>query len=342
MPETSTESSQDESRDARLSIVRLATPSEAPDFGSDVRAGLTASPKVLQPKYFYDELGSILFEAICALPEYYVTRAESAILAAHAGEIVGELRGPVRLVELGSGSSVKTRYVIEALLARQERLEYSPIDISESAVGGSCDGLLRTYPALDIRAFVGDYLSTFAALPQHQAGSDETLLVLFLGSTIGNLTPEAGLDLLRTVRDRLAPGDALLLGTDLVKPEERLVPAYDDALGVTACFNLNLLVRINRELGGAFDLRAFSHRAVWNRELSRVEMHVVSRRKQRVRIEALDLEVSFEEEEFVLSECSYKFDRERAAELAEDAGFELARRWTDPDQLFGSNLLVAV
>lgn len=343
MPSATPEPAPVPEEDSRLSIVRLPSAADAPSFASDVRAGLTASPKVLQPKYFYDELGSILFEAICELPEYYVTRAESAILAAHAGEIVAELPGPVRLVELGSGSSIKTRHVIEALLARQPRLEYTPIDISESAVAGSCDGLLRRYPELSIRAFVGDYLSAFAALPHRERReAGETLLVLFLGSTLGNLTEEEGIGLLRAVRDRLAPGDALLLGTDLVKPEEVLVPAYDDALGVTAAFNLNLLLRINRELGGSFDLRGFAHRAVWNRDLARIEMHLVSRRGQRVRIEALGLEIAFEEGESILSECSYKFDRERTARVAAGAGFELARRWMDPDRLFGSNLLLAV
>lgn len=329
--------------DPRLSVVRLPIPREAPDFAVDVREGLTATPKFLYPKYFYDELGSILFEAICALPEYYVTRAESSILAARAGEIVAELERPVRLVELGSGSSIKTRYVIEALLARQEHLEYTPIDISESAIAGSCDGLLRNYPRLSIRAFVGDYVGTFAALPTRERGpSDATLLVLFLGSTIGNLDPERGAELLRAVRARLAPGDAMLLGTDLVKPEEVLVPAYDDALGVTAAFNLNLLARINRELGGRFDLAAFCHRAVWNGELSRVEMHLVSRIDQRVAIDGLGLEVAFAAGEAILSECSYKFDEESTAKLARAAGFELARRWTDGERRFGSNLLRAV
>lgn len=350
MLETSPESSQEPTpaqggapdADPRLQVVRLPSPSDAPDFASDVRSGLTATPKVLQPKYFYDELGSILFEAICELPEYYVTRAESAILAAHAGEIVAELQGPVRLVELGSGSSIKTRHVIEALLDRQPRLEYSPIDISESAVVGSCDGLLRRYPELSIRAFVGDYLSAFRVLPRRERkAAGETLLVLFLGSTLGNLTDEEGVGLLRALRGRLAPGDGLLLGTDLVKPEDVLIPAYDDALGVTAAFNLNLLLRINRELGGGFDLRSFSHRAVWKPELARMEMHLVSRRRQRVRIDALDLDVGFEEGEAILSECSYKFDLERVHRIAAAAGFELARRWADPDRLFGTNLLLA-
>lgn len=330
-------------RDPRLSIVELVHPEIAPDFASDVRAGLTAERKLLQPKYFYDALGSILFEAICELPEYYVTRAESAILEAHAGEMVAELPGRVRLVELGSGSSIKTRYLIEALLARQRQLVYSPIDISESALRGSCDGLLRAYPGLAIEAFVGDYLGAFAVLPERQREDPtETVLVLFLGSTLGNLSPADGIELLREVRRRLAPGDALLLGTDLVKPEEVLVPAYDDPLGVTAAFNLNLLLRINRELGGHFDVRAFFHRALWNAERSRIEMHIVSRSAQRVAIDALGIEVPFADGETILSECSYKFDRDGVAGMAGAAGFRLTRRWTDAGELFGSNLLVAV
>jgi len=332
-----------EEQDPRLSVVRLPVPDDAPSFGSDVREGLSATPKYLYPKYFYDELGSILFEAICVLPEYYVTRAEAAILVAHAGEMVAGLERPVELVELGSGSSIKTRYLIEALLARQAQLVYSPIDISESAIEGSCDGLLRTYPELSIRAYVGDYVGTFATLPRHERGlARGSILVLFLGSTLGNLETADRVELLRAVRARLAPGDAMLLGTDLVKPAAILEPAYDDALGVTAAFNLNLLARINRELGGRFDLAAFRHRAVWNAERSRVEMHLVSRREQTVAIEGLEMEVSFAEGESILSECSYKFDRETIVELADTAGFELSRRWTDPDRLFGSNLLVAV
>ena len=329
--------------DDRLSIVELAVPEDRSDFGQDVRAGLSADPKHLDPKYFYDELGSLLFEAICALPEYYVTRAEAAILAAYAGEMVGSLEGPVRLLELGSGSSSKTRYVIEALLARQPSLVYSPIDISRSAIDGSCEGLLRAYPELSIRAFVGDYLTTFDSLPHHdRARTPETFLVLFLGSTIGNLTPAARVELLRAVRESLAPGDALLLGADRVKGEDVLVPAYDDALGVTAAFNLNLLVRINRELGGRFDLSGFRHRAVWNAELSRMEMHIVSRAAQRVELRDLGFEASFEPEEAVLSECSYKFDDASLHELAEASGFEPTRGWTDSQQLFSSSLLTAV
>ncbi len=329
--------------DERLSIVELASAERGPDFGEDVRRGLSARPKYLDSKYFYDELGSLLFEAICALPEYYVTRAEASILQAHAGEMVAGLEEPVRLIELGSGSSTKTRYVIEALLARQRALHYSPIDISRSAIEGSCEGLLRAYPELSIEAFVGDYLTTFDALPHHDRERNPgTLLVLFLGSTVGNLAPEGRVELLRAVRARLAPGDALLLGADRVKGEDVLVPAYDDALGVTAAFNLNLLVRINRELGGRFDLARFHHRAAWNGERSRMEMHIVSHTAQRVAIEGLGLEVAFGEGEGVLSECSYKFDEASLDELAAAAGFERTRAWTDPDRLFSSSLLTAV
>ena len=329
--------------DDRLSIVELTPAEPGPDFGADVRRGLTARPKVFDPKYFYDELGSLLFEAICALPEYYLTRAEASILETYAGEMVAGLPGPVRLIELGSGSSTKTRFVIEALLAGQGGLQYSPIDISRSAIEGSCEGLLRAYPELSIRAFVGDYLTTFDALPHHDRGTAPgTLLVLFLGSTVGNLAWGGRVELLGAVRSRLAPGDLLLLGADRVKGEEILVPAYDDALGVTAAFNLNLLVRINRELGGHFDLEGFHHRAVWNRELSRMEMHIVSRGPQRVAIDGLDLEVSFGAGEAVLSECSYKFDEASLGELAAATGFERARGWTDSEGLFSSSLLKAI
>lgn len=331
----------DATQDPRLSIVHLAPETGSPTFGEEVRAGLSAHPKHLHPKYFYDELGSLLFEAICALPEYYLTRAETEILDGSADEIVAGLVPPVHLFELGSGSSVKTRDVIEALLARQEELEYSPIDISESAIRGSSDGLLRVYPGLSIRAFVGDYLGTLAALPERDPEAPGTFLVLFLGSTIGNLAPAEAEELLRAVRRRLAPGDALLLGADLRKSEEILVPAYDDPLGVTSAFSRNLLARINRELGGEFDLARFFHRAVWNGEEGRVEVYLVSRERQTVPIRGLSFEASFEAGEAVLSECCYKFEPEGIARLAEATGFTVAGRWTDSRGLFSSNLLVA-
>jgi L-histidine N-alpha-methyltransferase len=232
-------------------------------FGEEVRDGLTAAPKILQPKYFYDELGSVLFTAICALPEYYLTRAEAEILHTRAGEIAASLPGPVRLVELGSGDGRKTRLLIDALLARQGRLDYFPIDISRSALEASSQELLATYPNLRVTAWVGEYQLGMRAIREQDERRPENnhrhTLVLFLGSTIGNLAPEERAVLLRHVRGMLEPGDGLLLGADLKKDEATLTAAYDDELGVTAAFDLTRLSRINRALGGGFDLRAFRH-----------------------------------------------------------------------------------
>jgi dimethylhistidine N-methyltransferase len=324
----------------RLSLRRVARDAARRTFADDVRAGLTASPKVLQPKYFYDELGSLLFGAICALPEYYVFRAESEILRARAGEIAAWLPGPVRIVELGSGDARKTRLLIEALLARQETLEYVPLDISESAVETSSRALLYSYPRLRITGYIGDYHAALRAVREDRTAPGRTL-VLFLGSTLGNLDPEERPALLSAVRDMLRPGEGFLVGTDLKKSESVLIPAYDDALGVTAAFNLNLLVRINRELGGEFDLAAFRHRVLYNREEGRIEMHLESRREQTVAIRGLGIEVPFAEGETIHTENSYKFDPGQIAALAAATGFEVRRTWTDSGGRFASNLLVA-
>lgn len=324
----------------RLSFRRATHESVRRTFAEDVRDGLTASPKVLQPKYFYDELGSRLFEAITALPEYYPTRAEAEILRNHAGEIVAALGGPVWLLELGSGDGQKTRLLIEALLARQEKLEYVPVDISESAVEASSRALLFSYPALRITAYIGEYYAALRTIRDERTGPGRTL-VLFLGSTIGNLDPEERRALVREVRALLHPGEGFLLGTDLKKPESVLLPAYDDPLGVTAAFNLNLLVRINRELGGEFDLAGFRHRAVWNREEGRIEMHLESRHAQRVAVRALGIEVPFAAGETIHTESSYKFDLGQIAALAAQTGFDLRKSWTDSGGRFASSLLVA-
>jgi len=313
---------------------------ELPSFAEDVRSGLTAQPKILYPKYFYDELGSRLFEAITALPEYYPTRAEAEILHAHAGEIAAALGGPVWAVELGSGDGQKTKLLIEALLARQGTLEYVPVDISESAVQTSSRSLLFSYPDLRITAYIGDYHASLRRIREERVGPGRTL-VLFLGSTIGNLDPEERLSLVRDVRNLLNPGEGFLLGVDLKKSESMLIPAYDDPLGVTAAFNLNLLARINRELGGEFDLAAFRHRVLYNREAGRVEMHLESRRAQTVPIRDAGIEVSFEEGETIHTESSYKFDLDQVAALAAETGFELRKTWMDSGGRFASNLLVA-
>ena len=331
-----------ETQEQRLRLSHVgAVRVDAPTFAEDVRRGLTASPKFLFPKYFYDELGTLLFEAITALPEYYPTRAEAEILRDHADDILAALGGPVWLLELGSGDGQKTRLLIEALLARQGTLEYVPVDISESAVEGSSRSLLFSYPALRITAYVGEYHRALRKIREDRVAPGRTL-VLFLGSTLGNLDPEERRVLLRDVRALLNPGEGFLLGVDLKKPESVLIPAYDDALGVTAAFNLNLLGRINRELGGGFDLRAFRHRAIYNPREGRVEMHLESRRDQTVAIAELGIEVPFATGETIHTESSYKFDRGLIEALAADTGFELRQMWTDSEERFASNLLVSV
>ncbi len=327
----------------RLQIREVGSDFAASTFAEDVRRGLTSSPKFLLPKHFYDALGSKLFEAICELPEYYVTRAETEIFVEHAREIAAALGGPVRLVELGSGEGRKTRLLIEALLDRQEALEYLPIDISRTAIEQSSEKLLLSYPGLRIDAWVGEFVPTLRALSKATpAPKGSRTLVLFLGSTLGNLEPPERVTLLSSVRELLCPGDGWVLGVDLRKPASVLIPAYDDALGVTAAFNLNLLMRINRELGGGFDLASFRHLARWNDERSRIEMHLESRRRQTVPIRELGLEISFDEGETIHTESSYKFESEQIAKLAAETGFKLERVWTDSNRRFGSHLLVAV
>jgi L-histidine Nalpha-methyltransferase len=334
----------DLNRPVRLRMYRFVSESGPETFAEDVRAGLSARPKFLPPKYFYDGLGSRLFEAICELPEYYLTRAESEILRNHAEAIIAAVPGPSRLIELGSGSAEKTRFLIEALLHRQDRLHYLPIDISETSLERSTEELLRVYPHLSITAFVADYFQALGALWQRDDNErrSERTIALFLGSNIGNFEPDQSLAFLRMVRRVLRPADAMLVGADLKKPPEILIPAYDDALGVTAAFNLNLLVRINREMGGDFDLKKFEHRAIYNEELGRVEMHLVSRERQTVRIQAIDLEAGFERGETIHTENSYKYDLEQLSRLAAQAGFSLAKTWFDSARRFSFNLLTAV
>lgn len=329
---------------SRLAWRRLGAGPRASAFADDVRAGLTSSPKSLPPKYLYDPLGSVLFEAITLLPEYHLTRAETEILEAHAPAIAAALPAPVRLVELGSGNDRKARLLIEALLARQERLLYAPIDISESALAASAARLLETYEGLSIVALAGEYapgLQAVARDPELRRDGHRSTLVAFLGSTLGNLEPADRLSLLRTIRAALAPGDALLVGVDLVKPARVLVPAYDDPLGVTAAFDLNLLARINRELGGTFDLAAFRHRAVYDEGLRRVEMHLVSRRQQTVWIRDLDLAVPFDRGETIHTESSYRFDEAEMGDLARAAGFQVLGSYRDGEARFATFLFGA-
>jgi L-histidine N-alpha-methyltransferase len=308
-------------------------------LAEDVRRGLSSKPKRFLPKYFYDQLGSQLFEAICLLPEYYLTRAENEILEHYADEIVSSLDGNTTLLEMGSGSASKTRLIIEALLRKQQELLFIPVDISASALDSSSRILLQSYPQLKVEAYAADY---FAGLAEVGKKPRARTLALFLGSNVSNFDPDEALKFLRALRQVLREGDALLLGADLKKERRVLEAAYNDALGVTAAFNLNVLARINRELGGNFDLRAFQHRAFYNEAVGRVEIYIESMRAQTVAISELEMEVQFGAGEQIHTENSYKYDLSDIARLAGETGFTPARTWLDQKQQFSSNLLLAV
>jgi len=299
---------------------------------ADVREGLTGSPKTLPPKWFYDAHGSELFEEITALPEYYPTRAEREILLARAGEIAAA-SGARTLVELGSGSSEKTRHLLDALTGLHT---YVPVDVSESALTLAGRALAADRPGLDVHALIADFTAplTLPATPGPR-------LVAFLGGTVGNLLPAERAGFLAAVRGLLAPGDALLLGTDLVKDEEVLVRAYDDAAGVTAAFNRNVLSVVNRELGADFDPAAFGHVAVWDAGHEWIEMRLRSLTAQTVKIPALELAVDFAAGEELRTEVSAKFRKEGVRHELSLAGLELTHWWTDEEARFALSLSVA-
>ena len=326
----------------RRSLPEPAAMSLAPpamSLADEVRAGLTATPKTLPTKYLYDELGSALFEVICLLPEYYLTRAEASILRANAADIIGAVGRALEIVELGSGTATKTRLLLDAALRRQGSLRYSPIDISSSALDATVQALHAEYPAIDVRPHATDY---FEGLARFSRDGVARTLVLFLGSNVGNFEPYEAQRTLRAVRHALKPGDALLLGADMKKDVAVLEAAYNDSLGVTAAFNKNLLLRINRELGGHFDLSAFAHHASYNAAEGRIEMHLRSIKSQRVTVDVLGLEIDFERGETIHTESSYKYDALQIKELAEATGFELKRTWSDRTDSFTSNLFIAV
>lgn len=310
------------------------------DFQRDVAEGLSATRKWLAPRWFYDDLGSALFDAICFLPEYYVMRAEAEVLTSHRDEIVAAFGENVRLVELGSGAARKTRILLDAITKRQTEVEYVPVDVDGGMLARVAHDLQQEYPNVRVRPVTADFSRPSLALQQAGAFEGSTI-VLFLGSTIGNLDPDAAVAMLRDLRSALRPGDALFLGADLRKSKAILEPAYDDPLGVTAAFNLNLLARINRELGGHFDLTAFRHRAFYDETLGRIEMHLVSTRAQRVRIDALDREFAFEANETIHTESSYKHDDTTLDGLARDSGFAFHKRWTDARSWFADALMLA-
>ncbi len=345
----------------RFRLIALPTEARRSAFARDVAAGLTACPKRLSCCYFYDADGSRLFEDICELPEYYLTRAERAILERHAGEIADCFQEPTTLVELGSGNAAKTRLLIAAFLERLGGTgwpptgdtprptpaggqpvapdgvvqRYVPVDICRTVLEDSSLELLQAFPRLEILAVAAEYQE---ALRHLKSEADRPKLVLWLGSNIGNFARAEAAAFLRQVRATLSPGDRLLVGIDLRKDRSLLEPAYDDAQGVTAQFNKNLLARINRELGGRFDPQHFRHLALYNDPEGRIEIYLVSTRRQQVSIDELRVVVSFAEGERIHTEDSYKYALAEIDELARAAGLTLLNQWSDPDGLFSENL----
>jgi L-histidine Nalpha-methyltransferase len=319
-------------------LVHTITADATYEFAGDVRAGLTKpGQKELPSRYLYDDIGSALFEVISFLPEYGLTRADERLLRRHSHDIVERLPAPIAVAELGSGSGKKTRWILEALCRRQ-RTFYYPIEISPSALA-MCERELRDIDSVSILGFERQYLDGLLEVAAQRRG--QHLLVLFLGSTIGNFDRPAGVKFLAEVRRILQPGDSLLLGTDLEKASAELLAAYDDELGVTAAFNLNLLARINRELEADFDLLQFEHVARVNCADRSVEMHLRSKQKQTVSIPAAELMVEFQRDETIWTESSHKYSLEEVAEMAGHAGFRCEAQWTDEQWPFAENLLIA-
>ena len=309
------------------------------NFAGDVRAGLLRpGQKELPSKYLYDEVGSALFEVISVLPEYGLTRADERLLGRHAVDIVGRLKSHVLVAELGSGTGRKTRWILEAL-ARRQRTTYCPIEISPTALA-RCQSELGQIEYVSIVGFERPYLDGLLAAASGRR-ENEHLLVLFLGSTIGNFDRDAGERFLAEVRRILYPGDAMLLGTDLEKPVPQLVAAYDDSIGVTAAFNLNLLTRINRELDADFDLAGFRHEARYNFPERRIEMHLRSLRGQSVTIAGSGCTVSFTKDETIWTESSHKYRADEIPAMARRTGYRCDAQWLDSEWPFAENLLIA-
>src|SRR5262245_32929235 len=319
----------------------MITTAAAVEFASDVRRDLQLILKQLQSKYLYDPLGSSLFEAICRLPWYRITRAEHRLLAAHAEEIVAALDAePTTIVELGCGSGEKLAAHAEALQRAGGSGRVHITDSSWQALEESEQRLTR----LQHVSVVGHQSTYEVGLRRAARARDGhgSMLVLLLGSNIGNFDAPAALAFLKRIRDVLEPGDLLLLGADLVKPQSELQLAYDDPLGVTAAFNKNLLVRINRELGGTFNLDAFTHRAAWNRDEQRIEMHLVSRATQSVTVTASGISVPFVHDEHIWTESSYKYEPDQVERMGVETGFALRDQWIDRDARFALSLMVGV
>lgn len=334
-------------------------PTVAEAVAHEARIGLTSAPKTLSPWLFYDEAGSHLFEQITELPEYYLTRTERGIFATHADEILRAAAsateedvtahpgGELTLIELGAGTATKTGLLLSAAVRQQGSVVYQPVDVSETALAEAHDNILQNIPGVTVRCQVADY--TREALPLNRLAGTRTL-ALYIGSSIGNFTPEDARDVLRNLRAQLLPGDRLLLGTDLEpgahKTEATLLAAYNDASGVTAAFNLNVLTRLNRDLGANFEVEQFRHQACWNPGKARIEMHLTSLCVQRVRIpgnsSGAALTIDFAAGESIHTENSYKFSAAKVNALLAAAGFRMARSWRDVHDLFAVTLATAI
>jgi dimethylhistidine N-methyltransferase len=309
----------------------------ADPIAAAVTEGLMSRPKWLPSWLFYDAAGSRLFDQITELPEYYVTRTERALLADHAGDLIALAAGDqaLRIVELGAGSCDKTRLLLAAAVERQDTVLYEPVDVSETALAEAQERIEREIPGTLVSPRVQDYTRGFTLDPPMHG---ERRLVLYIGSSIGNFELAEAQSLLNSIRAALVPGDALLLGVDLVKDASVLVPAYDDAAGVTAAFNRNILTRLNRELGADFIPEAFAHRAVWNSARSRMEMHLLSRQRQTVTIPLIDLRLEFKAGETIHTENSYKYRPGQAESMLVSAGFAPPTTFADAQNWFAVHL----
>jgi L-histidine Nalpha-methyltransferase len=322
-----------------ISLPKLPAIASGP-VAAEVLNGLTGQPKTLSPWMFYDQEGSRLFEAITELPEYYVTRTERNILALHADEIVSAAAGgrDLSMIELGAGTATKTGLLLNAAVGLQGSVTYYPIDVSATALEEARIRLEAEMPELTVEPIVADYTEGMRQNSAVQAGRR---LVLYIGSSIGNFSPADAVELLRGVRAQLSPGDGLLLGTDMVKDQDVLLAAYDDAAGVTAQFNMNMLARINRELDANFNLQLFRHQARWNEQQSRIEMHLESLLAQKIMVRALDLQLRFKLGETIHTENSYKFTDQRVVALLTRTGFRLRQKWSDAKGWFTVYLAAA-
>jgi L-histidine N-alpha-methyltransferase len=324
-----------EIRDGKFELIPGDSAAGAEDLARAVDSGLRAREKRLPCRFFYDTAGSALFEEICELPEYYLTRAEDEILARHADEIAGAVDPGCALVELGSGSARKTRHVVHALLARSDTLRYVPIDISRSALLASATGILALHPGISIHAIEAEYEAGLAKLDEPTPNGK---LLLWLGSNVGNLARDEAARFLGRLARRFAENDRLLIGIDLRKDRGVLERAYDDARGVTARFNRNLLLRVNSELSADFDVSTFRHVAHYDEDAGRIEMHLESTRAQTVHVARLGLDVALERGERIHTEDSYKYSRGEIEELARRAGMRIERTWLDAAERFSVHL----